>query len=70
MPGMGGYGFTYAVRANSAYSHLRLTAAVATESALDQITEALASGVDECIMKSFSRDAMLDTLNPLGIMPH
>ena len=69
MPGMGGYGFAYAVRANSAYSHLRLTA-VATESALDQITEALASGVDECIMKSFSRDAMLDTLNPLGIMPH
>ena len=69
MPGMGGYGFTYAVRANSAYSHLRLTA-VATESALGQITEALASGVDECIMKSFSRDAMLDTLNPLGIMPH
>ena len=69
MPGMGGYRFTYAARANSAYSHLRLTA-VATELALDQITEALASGVDECIMKSFSRDAMLDTLNPLGIMPH
>ncbi|RUQ33561.1 MAG: hypothetical protein EKK68_00620 [Candidatus Competibacteraceae bacterium] len=63
---MGGYGFTYAVRANSAYSHLRLTA-VATELALDQITEALAAGGDEYIMEPFTRDAVLDKLNLPGI---
>ena len=68
MPGMDGYTFIRAVRANPAYLHLRLMM-VTAESELDQIAGALAAGADEYIMKPFTRDAVLDKLNLLGITP-
>lgn len=68
MPGMDGYEFICAVRANPIYLHLRLMM-VTAESELDQIAEALAAGADEYIMKPFTRDAVLDKLKLLGIPP-
>ena len=69
MPGMDGYQFIRTVRANPAYVHLRLMM-VTAESEVDQITEALAAGADEYIMKPFTRDAVLDKLKLLGITPN
>ena len=69
MPGMDGYQFIRTVRANRAYVDLRLMM-VTAESEVDQITEALAAGADEYIMKPFTRDAVLDKLKLLGITPN
>ena len=69
MPGMDGYQFIRTVRANPAYVHLRLMM-VTAESEVDQITEALAAGADEYIMKPFTRDAVLNKLKLLGITPN
>jgi len=42
---------------------------VTAESELDQVARALAAGADEYVMKPFTRDAVLDKLNLLGITP-
>ena len=68
MPGMDGYAFIRAVRAAPAYREVRLMM-VTAEAEIEQISQALAAGADEYIMKPFTRDAVLEKLNLLGILP-
>ena len=68
MPGMDGYAFIRAVRAVPAYREVRLMM-VTAEAEIEQVSQALAAGADEYIMKPFTRDAVLEKLNLLGILP-
>ena len=68
MPGMDGCDFVRAVRADDAHRALPMMM-VTAESELDQVARALAAGADEYVMKPFTRDAVLDKLNLLGIRP-
>lgn len=68
MPGMDGYAFICAVRAISAYRKVRLMM-VTAESEMEQVSRALAAGADAYIMKPFTRDAVLEKLKLLGILP-
>jgi two-component system chemotaxis response regulator CheY len=68
MPGMDGYAFLRAVRAIPVYHQLRLMM-VTAESEIEQVSRALAAGADEYVMKPFTRDAVLEKLNLLGILP-
>ena len=68
MPGMDGCDFVRAVRADDAHRALPMMM-VTAESELDQVARALAAGADEYVMKPFTRDAVLDKLNLLGITP-
>jgi two-component system chemotaxis response regulator CheY len=61
MPEMNGLELVRAVRANSAYSGLRLIM-VTTETELSQMSEALAAGADEYIMKPFTPDVLQQKL--------
>ncbi|HAS52449.1 MAG TPA: response regulator [Gammaproteobacteria bacterium] len=69
MPGMDGYTFIHAVRAVHAYREVRLMM-VTAEAEIEQVSRALAAGADEYIMKPFTRDAVLEKLKLLGILPH
>lgn len=69
MPGMDGCDFIRAVRAAGTYRDLPMMM-VTAESELEQIATALAAGADEYVMKPFTRDAVLEKLNLLGIAPN
>lgn len=66
MPGMDGCEFIRAARAADTHRELPIMM-VTAESELDQVAKALAAGADEYIMKPFTRDAVLEKLNLLGI---
>lgn len=66
MPGMDGCDFVRAVRAAGTHRELPMMM-VTAEAEPDQIAKALAAGADEYIMKPFTRDAVLEKLNLLGI---
>ena len=66
MPGMNGYEFVCTVRAIEAYRDLPMMM-VTAEAELEQVAKALAAGADEYVMKPFTRDAVLEKLNLLGI---
>jgi two-component system chemotaxis response regulator CheY len=68
MPGMDGYAFIHAVRAVPAYRRVRLMM-VTAEAEIEQVSRALAAGADEYIMKPFTRDAVLEKLKLLEILP-
>lgn len=68
MPSMDGYAFLHAVRALPDY-HLLCVMMVTAESEIEQVSKALAAGADEYLMKPFTRDAVLEKLNLLGILP-
>jgi len=42
---------------------------VTAESEIEQVSRALAADADEYLMKPFTRDAVLEKLNLLGILP-
>lgn len=68
MPVMNGYEFLCAVRENPAYDGM-LVVMVTTETELDHIQNALEKGANEYIMKPFTRDAVVEKLQILGMHP-
>lgn len=66
MPEMNGIDFIRAVRADAAYSDIRLMM-VTTETEMHQVTRALEAGADEYVMKPFTVDVVRDKLAILGI---
>jgi two-component system chemotaxis response regulator CheY len=66
MPGMNGYEFVEAARANSAYDKAKIMM-VTTESEVGQITKALDAGANEYVMKPFTADIIRDKLAILGM---
>lgn len=69
MPRMDGCAFIRAVRAFEAYRDLPVMM-VTAESEVEQVNRALAAGADEYVMKPFTREAVLEKLNLLGIAPN
>lgn len=69
MPHMNGYEFICAVRATSAYAHLRLVMVTANNE-IEDVSKALAAGADEYVMKPVTRDTVLEKLQLLGILPN
>lgn len=59
---------SFAPCALSAYRKVCLIM-VTAESEMEQVSRALAAGADEYIMKPFTRDAVLEKLKLLGILP-
>lgn len=68
MPEMNGYDFLCAVRADSTYDGVPLMM-VTRETEIAQMARALEAGANEYIMKPFSKEAMLDKLVILGVLP-
>ena len=65
MPRMDGISFVRAVRAREDYAGLPLMM-VTTNADLAQVSEALAAGADEYIMKPFTVDAIREKIELLG----
>ena len=68
MPEMNGYEFICEVRANPSYKHIPLMM-ITSETEMGRMTQALVAGANEYIMKPFSKEAILEKLTLLGIMP-
>jgi two-component system chemotaxis response regulator CheY len=67
MPEMDGVSFVRAVRAESEYASLPLMM-VTTNAELSQVSEALAAGANEYIMKPFTGDMIREKLEILGFL--
>ena len=67
MPELNGLDMVRAVRANPAWTDIRLIM-ITSENELERVQTALEAGADEYIMKPFNRDVLLDKLAqlPLG----
>jgi len=68
MPEMNGYDFLIAARANHAYDDTKFVM-VTTETEIAQVKAALDHGANEYIMKPFTRDAVIEKLQLMGILP-
>ena len=66
MPEMSGIELVEAVRADPAFSSLRIVM-VTTETELSQVTRALEAGADEYLMKPFTKDDVVGKLELLGL---
>lgn len=66
MPEMNGLEFVQAVRADSAHSEIKLVM-VTTETEPDRMARALMAGVDEFVMKPFTREILLEKLKLIGV---
>jgi two-component system chemotaxis response regulator CheY len=66
MPEMDGLEFVQAVRADAAYSEVRLMI-VSTENEATQVARALEAGANEYLMKPFTRQSMEEKLLLLGL---
>ncbi len=66
MPTMNGYDLVRAVRANVLWSSVRIMM-VTTEATTNQLKQALAAGVNEYLMKPFTKEQLLEKLALLGI---
>lgn len=66
MPIMTGYEFVQAVRSTAAYDSTKLMM-VTTETEMEKVITALEAGADEFLMKPFTRDAVIEKLQLLGI---
>lgn len=70
MPVMSGIEFVEVVRANNRYDKLKLVM-VTTETEPARMARALMSGVDEFVMKPFSKEILVDKLKLIGVrMPN
>ncbi len=67
MPEMNGFEFVQAVRADDTWAQVRLIM-VTTESEIEKMTKALEAGANEYIMKPFTKDAIRDKLQLLGVI--
>jgi two-component system chemotaxis response regulator CheY len=68
MPEMNGYEFLCAVRSNPLYDDMRVVM-VTTETEMAQVENALSHGANEYIMKPFTRDAVVEKLQLIGVLP-
>ena len=66
MPEMNGLEFVKAVRANPVYERIKLVM-VTTETEPAKMARALMAGVDEFVMKPFTKDILLDKLQLIGV---
>jgi len=67
MPVMSGMEFVKAVRADASLDSLPLVM-VTTETEMDQVASALEAGVNEYVMKPFTREALKGKLGMLGLV--
>ncbi len=67
LPEMNGYEFTLAVRSDSGYDDVRLIM-VTTETEQASVQKALDAGVDEYVMKPFTRETLVEKLSLLGLL--
>jgi len=65
MPEMNGLELVRAVRANAAWSRVKLIM-VTTETEMGHIEQALDAGADEYVMKPFTKDVLIDKLRLIG----
>ena len=68
MPELNGYDFVRGVRADPGLNHMKLVM-VTTETELTQVQRALDAGVDEYVMKPFTKDVIVGKLALLGLVP-
>ena len=68
MPEMNGYEFLCAVRANHAYDETKIVM-VTTETEILQVKAALEQGANEYIMKPFTKDAVIEKIQLVGLLP-
>ena len=66
MPGMNGFELLQNVRGNGRYGPTKVVM-VTTETALAEMSNALAAGADEYIMKPFTPDVVTDKLRLIGL---
>ena len=66
MPEMNGYEFVKACRSNDAYANMKICM-VTTETETAQVVKALEAGANEYIMKPFTKEALQEKLNMLGV---
>ena len=66
MPEMNGYEFVCEVRKRDEFSELSILM-VTTENEVEQMLKALDAGANEYLMKPFTKDALLDKLELLGV---
>jgi two-component system, chemotaxis family, chemotaxis protein CheY len=66
MPEMNGLDFTKTIRAQHEYERVRILM-VTSETEIEQMRRAMSAGVDEYLMKPFSRDVLIAKLDLLGI---
>ncbi len=69
MPVMNGYEFIQAVRAQPVYNHIRIMM-VTTEAESEQVTKALAAGVNEYLMKPFTKEVLIAKLSMLDVLDY
>lgn len=67
MPGMNGLDFIKAVRADRAYTPVRIMM-VTTETEQGQLIRALEAGADEYLMKPFTSDILVAKLSLLNVL--
>ncbi len=67
MPEMNGLDFVKCLRANPRYSAVPLMM-VTTETEMSQMTTALEAGVNEYVMKPFTKEIITDKLRLLGLL--
>lgn len=68
MPEMNGYEFLCAARMNHAYDDTKIVM-VTTETEIAQVKAALDHGANEYIMKPFTKDAVIEKLQLMGMLP-
>lgn len=68
MPEMDGLEFVKRVRDNERFSSMAIVM-VTTETEVERVALALASGADEYLMKPFQKDQLTDKLRILGLVP-
>ena len=67
MPEMNGYDFLTAVRGDRQHDAMKIVM-VTTETEITQVQSALSQGANEYIMKPFTRDAVIEKLQLLGLV--
>lgn len=67
MPEMNGFDFVCAVRSDNTYDNV-LVMMVTTETEMSQVVKALEAGVNEYVMKPFTKEVILEKLSLLGIV--
>jgi two-component system chemotaxis response regulator CheY len=68
MPGMDGLSLIKALRADAALASTKVLLC-SSESEVASVASALAAGADECIVKPFTKDALVQKLKTMGIVP-
>lgn len=69
MPVMNGYEFIQAVRAQQVYDRIRIMM-VTTEAESEQVTKALAAGVNEYLMKPFTKEVLIAKLSMMDVLEY